>query len=148
MDYKVNSYNLSDLNFTDASNLSKYLAKGQKNQGVINMMIGPNIITLNQIQNNVNEKDGNSNDYDKIENGENKKILSAITRLIVHNMGIHKDQIYTISGENSHGLLNCLYNFISEIDLVFSEKTISTIQEKCKNFLLKSMNTSKEMIKI
>lgn len=129
MDYKVNSYNLSDLNFTDAYNISKYLSKAQKNQGVINTMIGPNIITLNQIKNIMNEVD---NDYDKIENGENKKILSAITRLIVHNMNTHKEQVYTISGDNFHGFVNCLQNFLSEIEIVFSEKTISTIQEKCK----------------
>ncbi len=46
MEYRINNFNLADIEIFDPSHLSSYLSLAYENHCVKNLMLGPNLITL------------------------------------------------------------------------------------------------------
>lgn len=46
MEYRINNFNLADIEIFDSNHLSLYLSLAYENHCVKNLMLGPNLITL------------------------------------------------------------------------------------------------------
>jgi len=117
MEYKINSFNLADINFNDLSDLQIYFDNQIFKQEIHNILLGPNLI-------NIVYPNENNNDAEECE-----KIFNVLTRLLLGNLEAKTDQSFLINSTTHSQAKDFLANFIHSINKVIIEDEKQTTQQ-------------------
>ena len=80
MEYKINQFNLSDIQFEDLKSLIHYFTRGIPRQKISNIYLGPNLINISLSKNKLKKST------------EDKKLLSSLCQLTSSNASSFPNQ--------------------------------------------------------
>jgi len=123
MDYKINSFNLADIEFNDLSDLSIYFDNQIFKQQIHNILLGPNLINFNYPTESTSDSE------------ECEKIFETLSRLILGNLEVGTSQSFILNSTTHLQSKLYLGEIITHLNRVIETSEVNNENENTEDEL-------------